>query len=104
MGNSSRKHLRMKATPDLHLTYIKLGEIRGRYKIIDFNYSSIKSYVVGIFYHRLNEVMVIDTQNARFMKNECNKCKNYTLSKRRCFRNVGKQYSFREQAVKRPTG
>ena len=36
--SSSWKHLRMKATTDLHLTVhiVKMGEIRGRYEIIDF--------------------------------------------------------------------
>ena len=33
---ASRKHLRIKPIPDLHLTYSKMGGIGGWYIIIDF--------------------------------------------------------------------
>ena len=33
---TSWKYLHMKATPDLHHTYSKMGETRGRYEIIEF--------------------------------------------------------------------
>ena len=46
--HTSRKHLRTKVTPDLHLTYSKTGEILG-YCLNDKNGTfSIKSYVVAI--------------------------------------------------------
>ena len=51
-ATSSRKQLRTKVTPDLHLTYSKMGEIWGWYKMVksdNFQYFSIKSYVVDVY-------------------------------------------------------
>ena len=50
---TSRKHLRAKVTPDFHLTYSKnWGNLGVRIKMIkmnNFQYFSIKSYVVDVY-------------------------------------------------------
>ena len=51
MKNSSRKHHSTTLTPDFHLTYSKNGGNRVRIKMIkidNFQYFSIKSYVVDV--------------------------------------------------------
>ena len=50
---TSRKHLRTKVTPDIHLTYSKNGGKSGvgikMIKMDNFQYFSIKSYVVDVY-------------------------------------------------------
>ena len=60
---SSRKHLRTKVIPDLHLTYSKKrGKSGVGIKTINGNFS-IKSYVVAIYKNRLAEAILIDSHN-----------------------------------------
>ena len=50
---TSRKHLRTKVTPDIHLTYSENGGKSGvgikMIKMDNFQYFSIKSYVVDVY-------------------------------------------------------